>query len=153
MTQQPRSRIAPAGEPATLTVTASGAAPLQYQWRKDGANLTDDGHYQGVTTPTLTIYPVAPVDAGIYDVVITNSCGTVTSLGAVLTVREPGDLNCDGAVNFGDINPFVLLLACRSCYTQQYPQCEWILGDLNHDGQITFADINPFVARLSSPPD
>jgi hypothetical protein len=36
----------------------------------------------------------------------------------------PGDLNCDGSINFGDINPFVLALTNRSHYLDYFPNCD-----------------------------
>jgi hypothetical protein len=60
-----------------------------------------------------------------------------------------GDLNCDGSVNFGDINPFVLLLTNHAAWVQQFAGCDWHVGDCNGDGWVDFADINPFVAILT----
>jgi hypothetical protein len=60
-----------------------------------------------------------------------------------------GDLNCDGAVNFGDINPFVLRLSNPAGYQAAYPCCPNENGDINGDGGVNFGDINPFVALLS----
>jgi hypothetical protein len=57
--------------------------------------------------------------------------------------RLPGDLNCDGEVNSGDINPFVL------GYNQQFPDCDIMLADINGDGAVDFGDINPFVALVA----
>ena len=62
---------------------------------------------------------------------------------------QPGDLNCDGHVNFGDINPFVQLLSDPQGWQQQYPNCPLLNGDCNGDGLVDFGDINPFVALLS----
>jgi len=61
----------------------------------------------------------------------------------------PGDLNCDGAVNFDDINPFVAALVSQTGYESQYPDCRWLNGDTNGDGTVNFDDINPFVALLA----
>ena len=63
----------------------------------------------------------------------------------------PGDLNCDGLVNFGDINPFVLALTNPAAWQAQYPNCPYANGDINADGRVDFGDINPFVALLSNP--
>ena len=60
-----------------------------------------------------------------------------------------GDLNCDGNVDFGDINPFVLALSDPAGYAAQYPNCDIQNGDINTDGVVDFGDINPFVALLS----
>ena len=60
-----------------------------------------------------------------------------------------GDLNCDGMVNFGDINPFVLALTGPAAYQSAFPGCRWLNADCNGDGVVNFADINPFVALLA----
>jgi hypothetical protein len=60
-----------------------------------------------------------------------------------------GDLNCDGVINFDDINAFVLALSNPAGYQQQYPNCDILDGDINRDGVVNFNDINPFVALLS----
>ena len=149
ISNQPVTHAGAMGYPTSFSVTAAGTGTLSYQWRKGGVNLTDGGHISGVTSATLTLNPVAKADAGGYDVMVTDTCGTVTS--SAVTLWLAGDLNCDGLVDFSDINPFVLLLSCRSCYTAQYPNCPYQTGDCNNDGQISFADINPFVAVLSAP--
>ena len=66
-----------------------------------------------------------------------------------LRLVAPGDLNCDGSVNFGDINPFVLRLANPAGYAAAYPDCPDANGDVNSNGSVGFDDINPFVALLS----
>ncbi len=53
-----------------------------------------------------------------------------------------GDCNCDGAVNFEDINAFVAVLSGGT-------PCRFDNCDVNGDGVIDFADINPFVALLA----
>ncbi len=62
-----------------------------------------------------------------------------------------GDLNCDGAVDFGDINPFVLALVNPIEYGNMYPTCDILNGDINDDGTVDFGDINPFVLLLTGP--
>jgi hypothetical protein len=69
-----------AGGSHTFTVTASGTAPLAYQWLRDGTPLA------GATTSFLAIDP-ARVSAGAdYTVTITNAQGSVTSRAATLAV-------------------------------------------------------------------
>jgi hypothetical protein len=66
-----------------------------------------------------------------------------------------GDLNCDGALNFGDINPFVMYLSNYANWVNQYPNCPPRNGDCNGDGiygQASFGDINAFVAIISQGP-
>jgi len=51
-----------------------------------------------------------------------------------------GDLNCDGEVDFGDINPFVLALTDPLGWQAAYPDCP-----------VANGDINPFVRLLTQP--
>jgi hypothetical protein len=60
-----------------------------------------------------------------------------------------GDLNCDGTVDFGDINPFVLAETDLAAWQAAYPGCPVANGDINGDGSVDFGDINPFVALLT----
>jgi hypothetical protein len=68
----------------------------------------------------------------------------------VIPGSTPGDLNCDGSVGFGDINPFVLYLSNFAVWQSTYAACPAQNGDINSDGTYpSFGDINPFVALLS----
>ncbi len=63
-----------------------------------------------------------------------------------------GDVNCDGSINFGDINPLVLYLSNFAAWQSAYPGCSPTNGDINCDGtygQGSFLDINPFVALMT----
>ncbi|MEW6253735.1 MAG: hypothetical protein AB1716_24070, partial [Planctomycetota bacterium] len=67
---------------------------------------------------------------------------------AITTCREcetgcNGDCNCDGYVNFDDINEFVRILGGGT-------PCRFANADINDDGQVDFSDINPFVACLAA---
>jgi len=62
----------------------------------------------------------------------------------------PGDLDCDGDVDFDDINPFVLALSGETAYLAQYPTCYWLNADCDGDGDVDFDDINPFVNLLGN---
>jgi hypothetical protein len=62
----------------------------------------------------------------------------------------PGDLNCDGSVDFDDIDPFVLALSGQAAYQAQFPNCNWLNADTNNDGTVDFDDIDPFVGRIGS---
>jgi C1A family cysteine protease len=60
-----------------------------------------------------------------------------------------GDLNCDGTVDFEDINPFVLVLSDPAGYQGAYPDCSVLTADCNQDGSVDFDDVNPFIERLA----
>jgi|GEM_PF-3535586 len=85
----PISQEACTGDSVQFTILASGTAPLSYQWKKDGSNLSDGGNISGATSNTLTINPVATADAGDYTCEVSNDCGTDTSNAATLTVKTP----------------------------------------------------------------
>jgi len=62
-----------------------------------------------------------------------------------------GDLNCDGVIDFSDINPFVAYLSDYVAWLNQFGPCNPLNGDINGDGTYgegSFDDINPFVDLL-----
>jgi hypothetical protein len=83
ITTQPQSRTNASGTSAAFGVTATGTAPLSYQWQFNGLNVS------GATATSLTLNNVQSTDAGNYAVAITNSAGSITSAVAVLTVWVP----------------------------------------------------------------
>jgi methionine-rich copper-binding protein CopC len=64
-------------------------------------------------------------------------------------LTRAGDLNCNGVVNFDDIDPFVLALSDPAGYGAQFTGCPLANADANADGNVNFDDISPFVAILS----
>ena len=84
---QPRSQTVGEGSNVIFAVVAEGTKPLVYQWRKDGTAIT------GATLPSYVHSSAEMTDVGGYDVVITNSEGSVTSQLATLTVmRYPPEI-------------------------------------------------------------
>jgi hypothetical protein len=85
----PSSQTVCASASASFSVTASGAPPLTYQWRKSAVNLTNGGSTSGATTAMLTINPTATTNSGTYDVLVMDGYGqTVVSSTASLTVNS-----------------------------------------------------------------
>jgi Immunoglobulin domain len=80
---QPVNQSVRAGSNATFTVTATGTAPLSYQWRFNGSSIG------GAIASSYTILSAQANDAGSYSVVVSNVAGTVTSSNAQLTVTTP----------------------------------------------------------------
>ena len=76
------------GSNVLFSVTATGTAPLSYQWQKDGVDLTDGGSIIGASTSSVAIVDVMESDEGGYRCVVSNVAGTDTSNTAVLTVGE-----------------------------------------------------------------
>jgi RHS repeat-associated protein len=82
---QPSNQTVSEGNQATFTVTATGAAPLSYQWQKNGVNISL------ATSASYTTPPTTNADNGsIFDVVVTNTIGSVTSSAVTLTVNPSG---------------------------------------------------------------
>ncbi len=96
-----------------------------------------------------------PGDDVVNSVAWSPSAATIAyglSNGEVVVARNPlmlaGDVNCDGLVDFGDINPFVAAITDEALYRATYPNCDPMYADVTGDGAADFGDINPFVALL-----
>jgi serine protease len=77
----PQSLSIVEGQTATLAVTATGAATLTYQWRRNGVDIA------GATAASYTTPALSVGDSGTrYSVVVANALGSVTSAEAVVTV-------------------------------------------------------------------
>jgi hypothetical protein len=74
----------------------------------------------------------------------------VVDMGAYEYIRVPvpGDLNCDGSVDFNDIDPFIVALISRDDYESQYPACDYFNGDIDGNGPVDSDDIDGFVECL-----
>ncbi|MFQ5429759.1 MAG: alkaline phosphatase [Phycisphaerae bacterium] len=62
-----------------------------------------------------------------------------------------GDMNCDGRVDTGDVESFVLALIDVSAYRAAHPLCDEGLADLNGDLAIDGGDVQPMVQTLLGP--
>jgi hypothetical protein len=88
ITAQPGSIAAILGESAAWSVTATGTAPLLYQWF-----FNTNTPLAGQTNSSLALTNVQPGQDGFYSVRITNAIGAVTSALAKLTVVAVGPSN------------------------------------------------------------
>ena len=84
ITNQPQSVALLPNSTAIFEVTVSGTV-TGYQWRKNNSNLSDDGRIEGTQSPILTIAGVQSDDQGLYDCVVSDACGTITSDAAELS--------------------------------------------------------------------
>jgi len=99
ITAQPASTTAVFAQNIVFHVEANGTAPVTYQWRKNGAPLSDTTQITGSQTATLTLHYFSFSDGGGYDCVVSNSLGTVTSDLAVLTIPAGGNTGLPVAVS------------------------------------------------------
>ena len=117
----------------TLTVTATGSGPLQFQWYLD--EIAVDA-MMNPTAATASLVINANADAaGSYTCRVNNGCGEETTLPATVSICI-GDFNCDGGVDGADIESFFVI---------------WETGDpaadLNQDGGVDGGDIERFFTR------
>lgn len=89
ITTQPANQNVAINGSATFRVVATGTAPISYQWRLNGINLTNRAGISGVTTSNLVLTSIQPNQAGNYSVVVSNLRGSVTSANALLRVNTP----------------------------------------------------------------
>ena len=85
ITTSPANKTSVTGDTVTFSVVAkeTGTAPLYYQWKKNGVNI--DGAYSS----SYSVSQVTEADNGsVYSVVVSNALGSVTSNGAMLTVKD-----------------------------------------------------------------
>jgi uncharacterized protein (TIGR02145 family) len=96
ITTQPQSQTVTVGQSVTFSVTATGTAPLWYQWYKDGAKIS------GASSSSYSIPNVQAGNAGTFTVKVSNgTLPNATSNGAVLTVNP-----ASGTVNDIDGNVY-----------------------------------------------
>jgi uncharacterized delta-60 repeat protein len=86
---QPASGTHYGGTTLALAVHADGAQPMSFQWYRDGTALTNAAGAWGATKATLTFSNVTAVASGQYQVVISNTWGSLTSVVAHIVVVDP----------------------------------------------------------------
>jgi hypothetical protein len=118
ITTQPTSQTVNAGITATFLVAATGTAPLTYQWRRNGTNIS------GATGTTYTTPVTAGSDNGaVFTVVVTNSVGNATSNGATLTVNSAPQITTQPAnrtVTVGQTATFTVAATGNPALTYQW---------------------------------
>ena len=83
ITSQPAPLTITANQTANFLVTATGTAPLSYQWKRNGTNIPD------ATSNSYTTPAMSTGDSGaVYTVEVSNSARSITSSSATLTVNK-----------------------------------------------------------------
>src|SRR5437667_11716578 len=82
ITIQPVAISVTAGQTASFSVAATGTAPLNYQWKKNGVAV-NGASSSAYSTPATSNSD----NGGQFTVVVSNSAGSVTSSAAILTVN------------------------------------------------------------------
>ena len=89
ITTSPQNVLVTNGTAASFNVSVSGTPPFAFQWLKNGTNLTDGGNISGSGTNNLMLATTTTNDSWNYDVVVTNTFGSVTSTISMLIVVTP----------------------------------------------------------------
>ena len=95
ISQHPVSTSAIEGGAATFVASATGTAPLSYQWKFNNAPIS------GATNTSLTLLNLITNAAGQYSVTVTNAAGSANSSAATLTVIQP---NASGTLSLVHYN-------------------------------------------------
>ncbi len=82
ITMNPQNQTVSEGEAVSFYVLVAGTAPITYQWKKNGEDITD------ATDSNYIITEVVLTDAAEYSCVVTNGGGSVTSASATLIVNS-----------------------------------------------------------------
>jgi hypothetical protein len=95
ITAQPVNQTVPIGQTATFAVTATGTAPISYQWTENGQPIPGATH-ASYTTPPIALGASGSTTIGSFQVTASNSVNSVTSTTATLAAGarspKPGDL-------------------------------------------------------------
>ncbi|HVP13358.1 MAG TPA: hypothetical protein VMV94_19445 [Phycisphaerae bacterium] len=121
ITTQPSGGTVCAGQSYQFCVAASGTAPLSYQWQLNGANIS------GAASSCY-----GATQAGSYQCIVTNACGSATSNAATLTVNSPPTITSqpvDAAVCSGQSHQF-----CITASGAPPLSCQWQLNQADIPG-------------------
>jgi hypothetical protein len=131
----------------TFFAFAGGAAPLTFQWQKDGEDIP------GATGSFISLSDIQCEDAGDYQLIVTNPCGPLGSDVVSLTVSPcdvemPGDCDGDGDVDLVDFGSMQL------CFTGPgggpvEPECECC--DFDDDDDVDLVDFGDFQLAFTGP--
>ena len=122
---------------ATFSVIATGTAPLSYQWQWKGTNIFNGGQLTGVTSNALTVANAQLSNAGLYDVVVTNTAGCATSTVANLVVFVPPSITTQPhsiTNSVGSTATFSVVAAGSGPFSYQW---RWNDTSLSNGGQYS----------------
>jgi hypothetical protein len=149
VTLQPSPRSVRIGREVHFSVQATGDR-LTYRWRRNGVDLASGGRVRGAASATIRLFGVQETDAGLYECLVTNPCGSTISAGAFLSVGPAigscdYDLTRDGNVDLTDAQ-----LIAQIALGLLEPDPAWLDGDVDADGQTTIQDAQVLAQFVAS---
>jgi len=144
---EPGDQYAPAGGTVTFYSEGAGLYGVTYQWQFDGVNIA------GATGASLTLTNVQSANIGSYQVIISNSAGSVTSDNANFYLVTPPVITSQAPLPTNQIVIFQTNLTLSVTVTAPgqlngFPlSCQWQLNGTNISGATStncsiFADTN-----------
>ncbi len=136
------------GGVASFSTGVSGSGTISYQWRRAGATIHAATNPSAVT-PTLVLSGVQPSDAGVYDCLVTGSCGVAATHPAslVLCVADTdnggGTGTCDGGTTIDDLIYYLGVFEAGSAAADTDDGT----GSGTPDGGVTIDDLIFYLAR------
>ena len=122
------------GSAVSFSVTVVNPSPTTtYQWSRNGEPI-ENAENPSALTPTLTLDQVGPADAGTYECLVTNTCGSTSSNAALLSICA-ADLDCNGVVTSQDFFDFITAFFSDA-------------ADFNHDDATTSQDFFDFISAF-----
>ena len=132
---QPTSKTVTAGQPVTFSVTATGTAPLAYQWKRNGGDIN------GANSASYTIPATTASDNGAqFTVTVSNSISSATSNPATLTVAVPPTISAQPAsqtVAVGQTATFSVTASGTGTLTYQWNKNGGAIGGANSASYTT----------------
>lgn len=130
ITSQPIPAEQCEGQSARFCVGVAGTGPLSYQWQFNEIDLP------GQTGPCLDLSAIRDAQAGSYRCRISNSCGSVVSLPALLTVFTPPRFVLDRTSV--ETCPGQQVLLCTSGTGTPPFQYQWLKDGVDIPGATSF---------------
>ncbi len=125
------------GQNVNLAVTATGQEPLRFQWKFAGIEIA------GATNSSLALSNVQVTQSGIYEVVITNAVGALTTESRLLVVQPPAIVVGPSAQT---VSPGATVALSVLATGNPAPLYQWRLNGANIPGAVfpvlTFANID-----------
>jgi hypothetical protein len=133
ITTQPTNQSVTAPATATFSVTATGTAPLSYQWQTNGANIAS-ATSSSYTTPATT----SADDGETFDVVVSNAAGSATSNTVTLSVSSTSNNAGTDVVTFHNDIARTGLNSTETALTQTNVNVHMfgLLRNLSVDGKV-----------------